>query len=710
MILRRLILLLAFLCSHLVSYAQVDSLSGQVLRLDSAVIVSQSAKQRLLQAQSGLDTIDEDLIRKVPAFLGENDIIKVIQMLPGVQPPSEGSSGFSVRGGLIDQNLILLDGAPLYCAGHFLGFISMFNNDILGRTDLYKGDFPVKFGGRISSVLDTYTRDGDMERYHGHASLGLVSSGIFLEGPVVKERLSFALSARRSFLDAAFPLIKKIPDRSKLRFYDVNAKLTWIVSERDHFYLSGFIGGDRFASSLEQYGLNLMDFCYSNKTASLRWRHTFSPTVQSNVSLYYSKYRTDLGGDYNYAIFDYDSFVRETGLKAGLTWQIDDNNTLEAGMNIPYFRINSGDCVPREGNITFREIHIAPSFAVQPSLYFGNKTLLRRATIRYGIRLSEFTSMGMTDQHYYDPVTHEETETRYFGFGEPIQTYWGLEPRLSASIPLGASSSVKASYTRVRQYFQQALVSTSGSPLDVWLPASPNVKPQISDQFTVGYYRNFHDNAVESSVEVFYKDNKNTLDFVENTGVILDRPDREAFLRFGKSYAYGAEFMLKYDFGKWNGWLGYTFSKALYVIPEINGGLPYASPVNHEHSVNLLLCHTFSRRISASAAWVFYSGAPTTYPVSRFSLGDSYAPIFSSRNEGRLSNYHRLDLSLTMKTKRRADNLPWSGEWVFSLYNAYSRHNVWSVVYSLSQYEEKPRAAKLYLFPILPSISYNLLF
>ena len=710
MILRRLFLILFLSFSPLVSYAQVDSLSGPVNRLDSAVIVSESAKQRLLQAQLGLDAIDGGIVRKVPAFLGEKDIIKVIQMLPGVQSPSEGSSGFSVRGGLIDQNLILLDGAPLYCAGHFLGFISMFNDDILSRTDLYKGDFPAKYGGRISSVLDINTRDGDMERYHGQVSFGLVSSGIFLEGPVVKERLSFCLSARRSFLDAAFPLIDKIPDRSRLRFYDANAKLTWIASERDHLYLSGFIGGDCFAGSLERYGLNLLDFRYSNKTASMRWRHTFSSSLQSNVSLYYSKYRTDLGGDYNYAIFDYDSFVRETGMKAGVTWQIDDDNTLEAGMEFPYFRINSGDCVPREGNITFSEIHIAPSFAVQPGLYIGNKTRLRRATVRYGLRLSEFTSMGMTDQHYYDPVTHKESEVRYFGFWEPIQTYWGLEPRLSVSVPTGAASSVKASYTRVRQYFQQALVSTSGSPLDVWLPASPTIKPQVSDQFTAGYYRNFLDKKVESSVELFYKDNKNTLDFVENTGVILDRADREAFLRFGRSYAYGAEFMLKYDLGKWNGWLGYTFSKAIYVIPEINGGLPYASPVNHEHSVNLLICHTFSRRVSASAGWVFYSGAPTTYPVSRFSVGDSYAPVFTSRNEGRLPDYHRLDLSLTMKTKRRAENLRWSGEWVFSLYNAYSRHNVWSVVYSLSQYEDKPRAAKLYLFPILPSISYNLMF
>ena len=696
--------------SLLSSFAQVDIASGPVQRLDSTVIVSESARQRLLQAQLGLDAVDEGIVRKVPAFLGERDIIKVIQMLPGVQSPSEGSSGFSVRGGLVDQNLILLDGVPVYCAGHFLGFISMFNDDILDRTNLYKGDFPAKFGGRISSVLDVSTRDGDMEQYHGSLSLGLVSSGVSLEGPLVREKLSFNLSARRSLLDAVFPLIKKIPERSGLHFYDANAKLTWIASGRDYIYLSGFAGGDRFASSLGQYGLNLMDFRYANKTASLRWKHTFSPSLQTNATLYYSKYRTGIDADYNYAIFDYRSFVRETGLKAGLVWQIDGDNTFEAGLDLPYFRINPGDCVPKDGNVTISEMHIPPSFAIQPSLYAGNRTRLGRVSLRYGLRLSEFTSMGMTDQRYYDPVTHKETAVRYFGPGKPIQTYWGLEPRLSASVPLGAKSSVKASYMRVMQYFQQALVSTSGSPLDVWLPASPNTRPQVSNQFTAGYYRNFLDNAVETSVELFYKNNRNTLDFVENTGVVLDRPDREAFLRYGKSYAFGVEFMLRFDVGKWNGWVGYTFSKATYMIPEINGGRPYASPVNHDHSVNVLVSHTFSQQVSASAGWVFYSGAPTTYPVARFSLIDSYAPVFTPRNAGRLPDYHRLDLSLTVKTRRRAADLPWSGEWVFALYNAYSRHNVWSVVYSLSQYEDKPRAAKLYLFPILPSISFNLVF
>ena len=318
--------------------------------------------------------------------------------------------------------------------------------------------------------------------------------------------------------------------------------------------------------------------------------------------------------------------------------------------------------------------------------------------------------MGMTDQRYYDPVTHQQTAVRYFGFGEPIQTYWGLEPRLSVSVALNGASSVKASYTRVYQYFQQALVSTSGSPLDVWLPASPTVKPQISDQFSLGYYRNFLDNAVEASAELFYKNNKNTLDFVENTGVILDRPDREAFLRFGKSYAYGAELMARYHFEKWSGWLGYTYSKAMYVIPEINEGKPYASPVNHDHSVNFLLSYAFSQRFAASAAWVCYSGAPMTFPVSRFAIGDSYAPVFTARNEGRLPAYHRLDLSISLKTRERVENRRWSGEWNFSLYNAYSRHNVWSVAYSYNRYEDKPRAAKIYLFPILPSVSYNIQF
>lgn len=697
------ILLLILSCSAVSAQEKTEE-------LEAAKVWSHSRREDMKMPQMGLQRLDSTLLHRAPAFMGETDIIKVLQMMPGVQAPSEGSAGFSVRGGLVDQNLIMLDGAPMYNAGHFLGFLSMFNNDILRSVSLYKGDFPAQYGGRMSSVLETTTKDGDLHSFRGNASLGIVSSKIMVEGPIVRDRLSFCASARGSFFDVLFPMIRKIPPRSALHFYDANAKLTWVASDRDRLSLSAFMGGDKFGSSLEQYGMNVMDFRFRSQVASLRWSHAFSPRLHSNVTLYHSKSIFDLDCDYNFAIFDYQSFIRESGIRTGLTWISSDRNTLEAGVQLPLIRVNSGDCIPKGDNIAITEMHIAPNFAIQPSIYVQDKYDLGWMTVRAGLRLSEYTSMGPTDQNYYDPVTHRKTETRFFGYGKPIQTYWGLEPRLSVAVPAGADGSFKASYTRCFQYIQQAIVSTSGSPVDVWLPASPTIRPQISDQFSIGYDRLFMGNALRASVELFYKDNSNTLDFVENTGVIFDRPDRESFLRFGSSDTYGAEFMLSYDFRKLNGWIGYTYSHATYRIPEINGGRPYASPVNHDHSINLLLSYELGRRVSASMYWVFYSGAPTTYPVSRYPLGGSYAPIFTSRNEKRLPDYHRMDLSLSCKTRGRLENKRWSGEWTFSVYNAYSRHNVWSMVYSYSQHDDKPRAVKMYLFPILPSFAYNIIF
>ena len=657
-------------------HAQTDSLSGRIDRLDAAVVVGGPKAERLSRPQTGLEAMNADIVRRMPALLGEQDLIKAIQMLPGVQSPSDGATGFSVRGGQVDQNLILLDGAPIYCAGHVLGFISVFNNDVLGRSELYKGDFPARFGGRISSVLEANTREGSLERFGGSLTLGLVASRIHLEGPVVPGRLSYSVGARRSVIDLAFPFIDKLPRGSALRFYDVNAKLSWVASPRDRLSLNVFSGGDRIGTSLEQYGMKPSRFDYANRTASLNWRHDFSPSLQSRVTLYHSRYRFGIHANYNYAIFDYATLVRETGLRADLAWQMGARNTLEAGLHVPYYHINSGDLVPGSGNVTIGEMHIPASHALQPSLFVENTTTLPWVTLRYGLRLS--------------------------GYRSPDVTYRGLEPRASLSFRLGKSASLKAAYGQSRQYFQQALVSTTGSPLDVWLPASPVVKPQVSDQYTLGYYQFLFEDALEASCELFYKDNRNTPDFEENAGFVIDQPDREAYLRFGRSYAYGAEFMLRYDRGPWSGWLGYTYSKAIYDIPEINGGKPYASPVNHEHSVDFFLSYEITPRLTASACWVYASGAPTTYPIGRYAIGGSYAPVFGGRNEGRLPDYHRLDLSLALKTKK--------GEWDFSLYNAYSRHNVWSVTYSYSQVDDKPRAAMIYLFPILPSVSYSFRF
>ena len=670
-----------------VCHAQTDTLSGRIDRLDAAVVVSGAKAERLSQPQTGLEALQADMVRRMPALMGEQDLLKAIQMLPGVQSPSDGATGFSVRGGQVDQNLILLDGAPIYCAGHIMGFISMFNNDVLGRSELYKGDFPARFGGRLSSMLEAVTRDGSLTRHAGSISLGLVASKVHVEGPVVPEKLSYSVSVRRSMFDLAFPFIKKLPGGTALHFFDLNAKLSWVASPRDRLSLSAFTGGDKIGASLLQYGLNLSSFDYANRTASLQWEHVFAPSLRSQVTLYGSLYRFGLHVNYSHAIFDYSSSIRETGLRAQLSWQAGGGNTLEAGVQLPYFRIDSGDCVPRIGNLTMSELHIAPNHAVQPNLFVENTTALGWATLRYGLRLSDYTSLDRTDRHAV----------------KPVQTYWGLEPRLSVSARLGQDASLKAAYSRSHQYLQQALVSTSGSPVDVWIAASPAIKPQVSDQYTLGYYQLILQDALELSCELFYKDNRNTPDFVENVGVVIEKPDRENYLRFGRSYAYGAEWMLRYSRGPWNGWLGYTYSKAIYDIPEINGGKPYASPVNHEHSVDFFLSYEISPRLTASACWVYASGAPTTYPVGRYAFGGSYAPVFGGRNEGRLPDYHRLDLSLTLKTK--------AGAWDFSIYNAYSRHNVWSIAYSYSQEDvEKPRASRIYLFPILPSISYNVRF
>lgn len=702
---RKIISYVILLFSSLLCQAQQRD---SVETLQAASISARRERMRL--PQMGMQTLNAAEIARVPAFMGERDLVKVLQMMPGVQAPSEGSTGFSVRGGLIDQNLILLDGAPLYNVGHFLGFFSMFNADMVTGVDLYKSDFPSRYGGRMSSVLDAYTKDVALDSLQGNISIGLISSKAMLEAPLVPGRLGVSVSARRSYLDAAFPLIKQVPKGSVLRFYDVNAKLGWVLSARDRVAVSAFTGADAFGGSLPQYGMRKLRFDYRNSLASLRWDHTFSESLFLHSTVYASEYEFGLVCDYNYAVFDYESGITEYGLKSGMTWLIDGSNRLEAGVQLPYVTINGGECLPQHGNVTIREMHFPRSNALQPNIYLENRTDLTWGSLRYGLRLSGYVSIGETDQYYYDPATHEPAGVVYYRPGEVIQSYWGLEPRVSAAVPLGGGRVLKASYSRTRQFFQQALVSTSGSPLDVWIAASPNVRPQVSDQFCLGIEESWLGGVLQGYAELFYKDNKNTLDFVEGTGVVIQRLDREGQLRFGRSFAYGAELMLRYGFERVNGWIGYTFSKAMYDIPEINGGRPYASPVNHENTVNVLLTYNLSRRISASACWVYCSGAPTTLPVGRFAVGGSYAPLFGARNADRLPDYHRLDLSLTLLSARTLRGKRWGGEWNFSVYNAYSRHNAWTLAYSYSQRSDTPRVTKMYLFPILPSLSYTIHF
>ena len=679
--------------------------------LQAATVFSKTKRDELKIPQMGKQRVDATLVKSLPALMGENDIIRVIQMMPGVQTPSEGATGFSVRGGGVDQNLILMDGAPIYNCGHFLGFLSMFNSDAIRGAELYKGDFPAMYGGRISSILDISGKDGNNREFGGNASIGLITSKIIVEGPIIPEKLSFMAAGRRTYLDLFFPLLgDNLPDHTKMYFYDLNAKLTWIAGKNDRLYLGAFDGKDIFGLGMEEFDMGKMDFGFANHTQSLRWNHVYGHNLTSDVTLYNSIYRNTLSGDMSEALFDYVQSIRETGLKAGWTWYANSRNTIQAGLGMAYYSIAPGECKPRGGTTVVNNVVMPSTFAVQPSAYIQNEQKILNLTVRYGLRFSSFTTLGGTTQRYFDPVTHELTSVSDIPKGERIKTYYGLEPRVSASLPLGKDWSVKGAYSRSYQYLQQARISITGSPVDTWFSASPNTKPQRSDQFSLGLNALFAGEALEASVEGFHKTGKNVIDFVENPGIVIDNVDREGLLRSGSSTAYGVETMLRYDFDKWNGWISYTWSRALYDIPELNGGKEYRSPLNHEHAVNFVLTYDFSKRISASSEWVFYSGAPTTYPVGRYSHMGTWVPVFSERNSDRLPDYHRMDLSLTYRTAGRAAGKRWSGEWNLSFYNAYSRHNAWSIAFNYSRMDNSAKAIKVYLFTVIPSVSYNIKF
>ena len=679
--------------------------------LAAATVFSKTKRDELKIPQLGKQRVDATLVKSLPALMGENDIIRVIQMMPGVQTPSEGATGFSVRGGGVDQNLILMDGAPVYNCGHFLGFLSMFNSDAIRGAELYKGDFPAMYGGRISSILDISGKDGNNREFGGNASIGLITSKLFVEGPIIPEKLSFMAAGRRTYIDLFFPLLgDNLPEHTKMYFYDLNAKLTWIAGKNDRLYLGAFDGKDVFGLGMEEFDMGKMDFGFANHTQSLRWNHVYGHNLTSDVTLYNSIYRNTLSGDMSEALFDYVQSIRETGLKAGWTWYINPKNTIQAGLGMAYFSIAPGECKPRGGTTIVNNIVMPLTFAVQPSAYIQNEQKLWNLTVRYGLRFSTFTTLGGTTQRYFDPVTHELTSVTDIPKGKRIKTFHGVEPRLSASLPLGKDWSVKGAYSRSYQYLQQARISITGSPVDTWFTASPNTKPQRSDQFSLGLNALFAGEALEASIEGFYKSGKNVIDFVENPGIVIDNENREGLLRSGSSTSYGVESMLKYEFDKWNGWISYTWSRALYDIPELNGGKAYRSPLNHEHAVNFVLTYDFSKRLSASSEWVFYSGSPTTYPVGRYSHMGSWVPVYSERNSDRLPDYHRLDLSLTYRTAKRAAGKRWSGEWNLSFYNAYSRHNAWSIAFNYDRENNYARAIKVYLFTIIPSVSYNIKF
>ena len=673
-------------------------------RLSEVEVTSERKDRNVTAMAMSVQTLDMITIKKIPALMGEVDVIKSITLLPGVQSASEGSSGFSVRGGSTDHNLILLDGAPIYNASHFLGFFSVFNNDVVKDATLYKGDIPANFGGRLSSVLDVTVKDEMPKRFGIQGGIGLVTSHLMLETPLFDHKTSVLLAGRRTYAGLVLPFLGEDLKKSKINFYDVNAKITQSLGKNDRLFLSFYNGHDQF--SMQQ----MIGMGYGNTSATLRWSHIFSDRLTSNLSLIGSRYRYDI--DVNYSPYDfsikagtdalslnYDFFMHwnerhvskfglTTGIQSYLQGEVEDRG----GALSQYLQIDQSKSVARKG--------------LEHGLYFTHDyTPTPRLTFRAGMRLSCFQNIGAEEFYAIDPILYNVSDTLHYGKGEVFNTEINPEPRVAAMYQLDEHSSVKASYSRTVQYAQVASSATGGLPFDVWFPVSPNVKPQKCDQFALGYFRNFLNDAIETSVEVYYKNMKNVIDFKDNA-ITYANLSLDAELRTGKGRSFGVELLVRKSVGKFTGWISYTYSRSFRTINEISHNKEYRSPYDRPHNFVIVANYDISPRISVAANWIYNTGQPVTFPSGQYTInGLTYAVYNGYRNQSRYPDYHRLDLSFTCKLGK-LDNRRWQHEINVSVYNAYARHNTWAITFD----QDKNGAMvtkNMYLFSAVPSISYN---
>ncbi len=679
-------------------------LRESLLELAEVTVTAEAGNANITRLETGSTQLPIQSIRKIPALLGEVDVIKAIQLLPGVSVTSEGSSGFSVRGGSADQNLILLDEATVYNASHLMGFFSVFNNDAIKDVKLYKGDIPASSGGRLSSLLDIRMKDGNNKRFSVTGGIGTISSRLTLEGPVFSEKVSFLLSARRTYADLFLVFAKDSAVRDNtLFFYDLNGKLNYTINEKNRIFLSGYYGKDVFAN-------DFAGMYFGNRTFSFRWNHLFSKKLFSNFTLVNSHYFYDLGtpeGSTPY--FNWLSFLEDYGFKGDFIWYPSPEHTFRYGMSSFYHIIKPGkiEVQDQEGNDNVSAL--PNNQALENGLYFsGESSFGKRFALRYGLRYSMFYNIGPSIVFSYDEHYQVVDSTRYEAW-DFYNLYHGLEPRLAANYTLNDKNSLKASYSRTRQYMQKASNSSAGTPLDIWFPVSPNIQPQISDQVAVGYFRNFKDNKIESSVELYYKKMSNAIDFRDNAQLLLN-PMLDGELRIGEATSYGAEFYVKYEIAKFSGWVSYTYSRTMREIPEINDGNPYAAPYDKPHDLAIVLSYNLSPRIDFAANWIYSTGIPFTLPSGRYEVLGNILPVYTGRNVYRLPDYHRLDMSITIRGKDKPGKR-WKGEWVISAYNAYARKNVWTLNFVQDSQDPNLTYAEMtYLFSVIPAITYNFKF
>jgi hypothetical protein len=686
-------------------------LKPHAIETEKIVINGERADKNVQSTDMGTVKLTMEQIKALPAFLGEVDVLKAIQLIPGVQSAGDGNSGFYVRGGGPDQNLVLLDEAVVYNASHLFGFFSVFNGDAVKDVTLIKGGMPAQYGGRLSAVLDISMKEGNDKQIHVEGGIGLISSRLTVEGPIKKDTSSFIISARRTYVDAVVKPF--IPSNSTFYgtsyyFYDLNAKVNYRISNNDRIFLSGYFGRDVFnyVNNESKFNVNIP---WGNATGVLRWNHLFSDKLFLNTSAIFTSYQFMF--DASQSGFDFKLFsgIRDWNGKMDFSYYPNTKNDIKFGMNYIFHTFEPSNATAKQGDVTFDLGKIRNQYAHELALYFSDDfDVTEKLRFSLGIRGSLFEQIGPFDRYHHD-VQGKIVDTTHYGSGAPVALYGGPEPRASIRYAFNNRCSIKANYTHNYQYIHLASLSSVGMPTDVWVPCSDVVKPQISDQIALGYFQNFHNNTYESSVEVYYKKMQHLVEYKEGAQPTDDAKDNaDNNFTFGSGEAYGAEFFLKKRLGKLNGWVGYTLSWTTRTFPDLNNGQPFYATYDRRHDVSIVTVYDFSSKWSFSAVWVYGTGAAITLPVERYFIEGNIVNEYSGRNEFRMPPYHRLDISATWNFKKRAH---FEHSLVFSVFNVYNRQNPYFIYFdtkgSIQDGDLSVQAKQVSLFPILPSITWN---
>lgn len=685
---------------------------SELIAMKEVVVFAEAVDANVSDISMSKVDLNIGQIKKLPALLGEPDLLKTIQMLPGVISAGEGTSAYFVRGGSSDQNLILIDEAPIYDPSHLFGFLSIFNSDAIKGSELYKGGIPAKYGGRLSSILDVRTKDGNNKKFSGSFGIGSIASRMLIEGPLRKDRSSFLVSARRSYVDVFLALAN---NNNRVYFYDINAKINWKGQNNNRFFVTVYSGRDAFILD-QDFG-----FDWGNTTATIRWNHLFNEKLFSNTSLIVSNF------DYGLELTDpvlgflWTSTIQEFSFKEDLTYYVSPDNELNFGYHLSYHKFLPGKITPNASSSIFSTVELEKLFALDHAFYLENqRKLSNKLLIRYGIRLSVFQNVGASTIYTYedpkDNINIRITEAITYGTLEKIISYVNLEPRVSIRYNTGKHASVKLSYNRMVQNVHLISSGTVPLPFNTWYPSYPYLKPQIADQIAGGYFRNFRNNNYEFSVEGYYKWLNNVTDFADNADIFFN-PNLSTEFRQGISRSYGLELLLKKNTGFLTGFASYTYSKAERQIEGVNDGNVFVANYDRRNAFNVLGTYEFNRKWTFGFGFTYGTGRPITLATGKYGVNGYIPDFITERNGFRLPDYHRMDLSATLTSKKNKDR-KWKSSWVFSIYNVYNRKNIFTIFTRQPQDDNgdpsgEPGAKEfvaVYLFPVLPSVNYNIRF